>query len=103
MHLFERSRHDHVFTQMDRLNYRLVVTYRQGYRKWSVRVLSPVDEAGLLPAADFFDWLDASKFENLLQEMKAWCEEHQTGTHMAYDEFMFKTKAEATMFVLRFQ
>lgn len=56
-----------------------------------------------MTAEDYVDWMDATKFEMLLREMKVWCQEHQTGTHMAYDEFMFKTQAEATMFVLRFQ
>lgn len=85
---------------MGRLNYQLVVSYRKTYRKWSVKVESPVGEWSL---TDYTNWITGDKFEELLQEMKAWCVEHQTGTHMAYDEFMFKTQAEATMFVLRFQ
>lgn len=87
---------------MSRLKYRLVVSYRKTYRMWSVKIQSPVNESGVLPPEDFFDWLDASKFENLLQEMKEWCESQQIGKHMAYDEFMFKYESDATLFVLRF-
>lgn len=86
---------------MGRINYRLNVSYRHTYRQWSVKIDSPGN--GEWEPQDYVDWLDASKMEELTQEMNAWCVEAGVGKRMAWDEFMFKTEADATMFVLRFQ
>jgi hypothetical protein len=37
----------------------------------------------------------------LLDEIQAWCVEHQCGKRMSYDMFQFKNEKQKTMFLMR--
>jgi hypothetical protein len=37
----------------------------------------------------------------IVEAMHAWCQEHQCGIRMSYDQFMFKNERELSMFMLR--
>lgn len=85
---------------MSTLKYSVSLKYKRTYRRWSVKV--NILQYDNLTVQDYVNWIDNTKFEELLAEMKKWCDIHEIGKHMAYDEFLFKTKADATMFMLRF-
>ena len=72
------------------MKYRLILGYRASYRKWSVKILFPMTE----------DW-DAD-IETECQAMSEWCERTGMGRRMAYDEFMFESESDATVFILKF-
>lgn len=74
------------------MKYRFVVTYRSSYRKWSVKVLFPMNEG-----CDEYKWYNQD-----VEDMNSWCEKTGLGRRMAYDEFMFDNEANATIFVLKF-
>lgn len=77
------------------MEYKLVLGYRASYRKWSVKILFPVDE----------DCVGCDREEGDFQDiaaMTAWCERTGLGRRMAYDEFMFDNETDATVFILKF-
>ena len=75
------------------MKYRLILGYRASYRKWSVKILFPMDEGWDLLPPDI---------ETECQAMSEWCERTGMGRRMAYDEFMFESESDATVFMLKF-
>jgi hypothetical protein len=86
---------------MDSIKYHLVLEFNYARQQWQVKITDPPVTNG--------DWdyylsvIFESNMEPIVEEMSAWCRERGVGRRTAYDTFMFKKEAGATMFILRFQ
>ena len=44
---------------------------------------------------------DVGIYDNDMDPVQAWCEEHHCGKRVSFDQFRFRNKREVTMFLLR--
>lgn len=52
-------------------------------------------------SSPFKDPLQMIPSEEEFNSIQTWCEEHQCGLRMSYDQFVFNTEKELGMFMLR--
>jgi hypothetical protein len=49
----------------------------------------------------FRDPIQALPTEEHFVDIQSWCEDHQCGRRMSYNQFVFRTEKELNMFMLR--
>jgi hypothetical protein len=52
-------------------------------------------------SSPFQDPLSTVPSEQQLNEVQKWCEDNQCGTRMSFDQFVFQTEKELSLFLLK--